>query len=194
MTTNNENSSAPLNPQDSDNISKKGTKRKIAIIVIVGLVLLTGVWIWKSIEIKNVEKQAAIDKQEIQEQAARQIRQLHEMHLKLLAKPFVWAVRTEMLKNNISQVNLYANDMVKEKDFQKIVILNDKGIVILSTNKKEEGKEFVVPGNAVNLSANITTVDNINDSLLVLSSPIMGFNSRLGTLLISYSVKPQLFK
>ena len=194
MTTNKENSSASLNQQDSGNISKKGTKRKIAIIVIVGLVLLTGVWIWKSTEIKNVEKQAAIEKQEIQEQAARQIRQLHEMHLKILAKSFVWAVRTEMLKNNISQVNLYANDMVKEKDFQKIVILNDKGMVILSTNKKEEGKDFATTGNTVNLLADNTTVHNINDSLLVMSSPVMGFNNRLGTLLISYSVQPQLFK
>jgi hypothetical protein len=66
--------------------------------------------------------------------------------------------------------------------------------VILSTNKKEEGTAFSTTGNTVNLLADSTTVHNRNDSLMVLSSPIMGFNTRLGTLLISYSVQAQPFK
>lgn len=183
-----------LNTPGYDGHNKSSAKKEILIIVTAGLILLAGLWIWKSIEIRNLKKQAQAEKQELKIQAGRLIQQSHEMHLKLLAKPFVWAVRTEMLKNNISQVNLYTNEMVKEKNFQNISIINDKGMVILSTNKKEEGKEFSTTGNTVNLLADSTTVHNSNDSLLVLSSPIMGFNSRLGTLLISYSVQPQQFK
>ncbi len=160
------------------------------IAVVAGLILLAGLWIWKSVEIKNLKTKAEMEKQEIKALAAKQLRQSHEMHLKILAKPFVWAVRTEMLKNNISQVNLYTNEMVKERNFQKIVIIDDKGMVLLSTNKKEEGKDFQRPANTFDLLANNTDVHNFNDSLLVMSSPIMGFNNRLGTLVISYSVKP----
>lgn len=194
MNTNNESANASTSTQTLKEVQKPNTKRTIGITVIAGLVLLAALWVWKSIEIKNIRKQAAIEKQDLQEQATDQIRQTHEMHLKSLAKPFVWAVRTEMLKNNISQVNLYANDMVKEKNFQKIVITNDRGTVILSTNKKEEGKEFGSIGNAAYLSSNNTTVDTINDSAMVVSSPIMGFNNRLGTLLITYAVQQPIFK
>ena len=194
MNTNNENANASTSPQTVRDVNKPNTKRTIGIIVIAGLVLLAGIWIWKSIQINNIREQAATEKQDIQEQAKNQIRNTHEMHLKSLTKPFVWAVRTEMLQNNISQVNLYANDMVKEKNFQKIVIVNDKGTVILSTNKKEEGKEFGSIGNAAYLSSNNTNVDNINDSILVVSSPIMGFNNKLGTLMITYAVQRPAFK
>ena len=194
MNTNKENDNASTSPQVVRDVNKPNPKRTIGIIVIVGLVLLAGIWIWKSIQINNIRKQAATEQQDIQEQATNQIRQTHEMHLKSLAKPFVWAVRTEMLQNNLSQVNLYVNDMVKEKNFQKIVIANDKGTVILSTNKKEEGKEFGSIGNAAYLSSNNTKIDNINDSTMVVSSPIMGFNNRLGTLMITYAVQRPTFK
>jgi hypothetical protein len=93
--------------------NKRSAKKEVLIIVTAGLVLLAGLWIWKSIEIKNLKKQAETEKQELKVQAANLVKQTHELHLKLLAKPFVWAVRTEMLKNNISQVNLYTNEMVK---------------------------------------------------------------------------------
>ena len=39
--------------------------------------------------------------------------------LRSIAKPLVWAVRSGMLKNNISQANLYANEMAKEKKLSK---------------------------------------------------------------------------
>jgi len=92
-----------------------------------------------------------------------------------------------MLKNNITQVNLYANEMVKEKNFQKVVVANDKGMVILSTNKKEEGKEFVTPGKINYLLSDTTVAENMNDSLLIMSSPVMGFNNRIGTLIVTFS-------
>ncbi len=95
------------------------------------------------------------------------------------------AMRSEMLKNNISQVNLYANELVKEKNFQKVVVTNDKGLVILSTNKKEEGEEFISTGKVNYLTIDTTAVENINDSLVIMSSPVLGFNIRLGTLIIS---------
>ncbi len=40
-----------------------------------------------------------------------------------------------MMKGNIEAVNLYANDMVKEKNFQTITVVNEKGMVISSTIK-----------------------------------------------------------
>lgn len=184
----------PVSPQHMGERYSGGSGKKILIIIVIGLLLLASLWIWKSIEIKNLKKHAVTEKQEVKKEAALQMLQSHETHLKVLAKPLVWAVRTEMLKNNIGQVNLYTNEMVREPNFQKIVIIDEQGMVLLSTDKKEEGTEFQRPGSNIDLSANTTTVANVNDSLLVMTSPIMGFNNRLGTLLVAYSVPSPLFK
>jgi len=176
-----------INPHDLP--KPAGVDKKIPVIMIVSLGLLAGLWIWKSIQIKNIKKQAATEMQQLQEKAHLQIRQAHELHLKSLVKPFVWSVRTEMLKNNLSQVNLYVNEMVKEKNFHKIVITDEKGMVILSTNKKEEGAVYTSTGKLNHLAADTTSIKNINDSLMIMSSPVMGFNNRLGTLIVQYAAQ-----
>lgn len=79
--------------------------------------------------------------------------------------------------------------MVKEKNFQKIVVANDKKVAILSTNKKEEGKSFISPEKSNYIEINTTIVENVNDNLLIMTSPIMGFNNRLGTLIVTYSLQ-----
>ena len=163
--------------------------RRIVIIIIVALLLITILWVWKSIEIKTIKKQAAEERLQLNEKAKHQMRDIDESNLKTLAKPFVWAVRTEMLKNNVSQIALYINDIVKEPGFQKINIVNETGIVILSTDKKEEGSKSSMSGEGVGLSVENTQVTRLNDTIMTMSSPIMGFNSRLGTLLINYSSK-----
>lgn len=173
----------------SGNITKGSDRKKILIIILVAVVLLAALWIWKNIQINNEQKEAERKKQLLQEQASALITNSHKEHLKLLAKPYVWAVRSELLKGNINQVNLYANEMVKEKNVRSIVVANDKGVIISSTNKKNEGQQFSSVGKPNYLTSDTTIVENINDSIMVMSSPVMGFNNRLGTMMITYKVK-----
>jgi len=193
MESENKNNSIP-----HQSLSKTGTsnvRKTIIIIIGVALILLIAVWIWKTVEISKIRKTAESDRQELKEQATRQLVQSNEEHLKLLAKPIIWAVRAEMMQGNISQVNLYLNDLVKEKNFQQIAIANNKGIIISSTDKKDEGQEFSKIGKESYLSSNNTSLENERDSILVMTSPIMGFNNRLGTLYIKYILqKPEFGK
>lgn len=69
-------------------------------------VLIIGLWIWKSIQLSNVKKQAATEMQLVKENMKIQFRNAEELHLKSISKPLVWIIRSEMLKNNISQMNL----------------------------------------------------------------------------------------
>ncbi|WP_018614883.1 hypothetical protein [Segetibacter koreensis] len=167
--------------------------KKFLITVGAALILVIVVWIWKSMEVSSTKKAAEIERQTIKEKATRHIVESHEEHLKLLAKAYLWAVRSEMMQGNINQVNLFANDMVKEKNFQRIAIANDKGIIVSSSNKKDEGQPFSTIANDSVLSSNNTTVQNEGDTILILTSPIMGFNNRLGTLLIKYTIHPPSF-
>lgn len=166
------------------------TKKTLLITIAVAAALIIGLWIWKSVQIGNIKDNATSEQQQLKEQAVRRVVQSHETHLKLLAKPYVWAVRSELMRGNINQVNLFANDMVKQKNMQRIVVANDKGIIVSSTNKKDEGALFSTIGSDVALNHDSTSVENVNDSVLVMTSPIMGFNNRLGTLLIRYTIPP----
>ena len=182
-----------ITQEELDHAARQSRRKKFIITIGIALVLILGVWIWKTIEINQIRKAADRDQQTLRETASRQIVQASEEHLELLAKPIVWSMRSEMMQGNLSQVNLYINDLVKEDNFQRIAIANDKGIVISSTDKKDEGQPFSVLTSETALNSNATSVENIEDSVLVMTSPIMGFNNRLGTLYINYTIqKPEL--
>lgn len=165
----------------------QGSNRLILITAVIGLVLIAAVWIWKSIEISSLKKQADTEKQVLVKQAQGQILEAHSQQLKLLAKPFVWALRTEMMEGNLNQVNLYMSDMVKEPNIQQIVIANAKGIVIASTNKKDEGQSFSLVAKGADANADQTKIDTAG-KVLTMTSPVMGFNNRLGTLYLRYAI------
>jgi len=161
-------------------------KNKILVAAGVIIVLFAALWFWKAVEIKNLKQENEKKETLLKQKASELLSQSDYKYLKLLAKPYVWAIRTEMMKGNIEAVNLYANDMVKEKSFQTITVVDDKGMVISSTNKKLEGKAYASIGNAAYLSSDSTLANRVNDATLEISSPVMGFNKRIGTLIFSY--------
>ncbi|MGZ5248156.1 MAG: hypothetical protein ACXWCR_13695 [Flavitalea sp.] len=173
-------------------IKENSRNKTLMIIIIIAVVLIAAIWIWKNMQMKNEREVAKQEMKVVQDRATALMIDSHKEHLKLLAKPYVWAIRNELLSGNTNQVNVYANELVKEKNFQSIVVANDKGIVISSTNKKNEGKLFSSIGKPELITGNSTIVETLNDSILVMSSPVMGFNNRLGTLMITYKIdKPQ---
>ena len=169
-------------------------RKTFYITILVAFLLLVGLWIWKSIETGKIRKNAETEQNNLKTEAEGYIVQTHEQHLRLLAKPFVWAVRSQMLEGNMSQVNLYMNEMVKEKNFQRISLVDGQGKIISSTNKKDEGQPFASIGNDADLNNDETNVQVVQDSVIHLTSPVMGFNNRLGTLVISYSIPKTSFK
>lgn len=163
----------------------------IAALVVIGLI--AGILIWKAIQIRNIRTEEQVKREQLRWGATQAVMQSHREHLRLLAKPYVWAIRQEMMSGNTNQLNLYANEMIKERNFRNIVIANEKGVILSSTNKRFEGKDFAAVGKNSYLSSDSTIVENINDSVIVMSSPVMGFNSRLGTLMITYAVPAPAF-
>lgn len=165
--------------------------KALKVVILVALVLLAALWAWKAIEVRSVRKEAEAEKARVQQTAVQMITGERAGHLELMAKPFVWAVRTEMLRGNMDQVNLYLQDMVKEKNFQRIQVADARGVVVASTDKKTEGQPLA--GGEGALVSDSTVVNKSGDSAWVISSPIMGFNNRLGTLVIEYAnPKPEL--
>src|SRR5688572_1078457 len=108
-------------------------KRLILISILVIIIAAASLWIGKQIQIKNLRNESAEMHQRMERDAKQAMIQSHEQHLRLFAKPFVWAVRTEMMSNNVNQINQYTNDMIKEKNISSILVVNAAGKIISST-------------------------------------------------------------
>ncbi|OQP58927.1 hypothetical protein [Niastella populi] len=60
---------------------KSGGVKGIVITIIVGLLLITILWVWKSIQIKNIKEQAAEERLQLNEKDRNLMRDLDESNL-----------------------------------------------------------------------------------------------------------------
>lgn len=179
---------SPIVPVGTEGDPGNRRKRIMLIAIVVAIAAFVILWIVKDLQLKNLRNETAKDNHRLEQEAQQAVIRAHEQQLRLFAKPFSWAVRIEMMNNSVSQINLYANDLVKERNVSSIMIVDDAGKIISSTDKKWEGSDFSAVGKQSYLDTDSTIVENIKDSVLVMSSPIMGFNNRLGTLVLAYSL------
>ncbi len=91
----------------------------IAALCVVGLIVL--LFVWKTIQANSLKREAAANEVEIKTQAKATLMENSQRQLKLLAKPYTWAVRTALQQANGSLVNEYANDIVKEKNVVSVM-------------------------------------------------------------------------
>lgn len=104
-------------------------------------------------------------------------------HIELLMETFAWAVKGELTRDNLEQVDQYFKHLVKDKKILEIVLIDREGIVKLSTNKKNEGLPL-----ATDYATTVTEIEDmkiINDNnKRIVATPIMSLNHRLGTLIL----------
>ncbi len=165
------------------------TQKQLLIAGGCVLLVIATLLIWKSVQTASLEKAYSQREKEMQAQFANRYAEQTAAYLKSLAKPYVWALRTEVMQGNIGQVNQYNNDMVKQRNFQSVMVADTKGLIISSTDKKYEGKNLSALQMDNYLQTDSTVVTKTADSLLLMASPIMSFNSKLGILLIRYAPK-----
>ncbi|HZV47588.1 MAG TPA: hypothetical protein VFG06_09630 [Thermodesulfovibrionales bacterium] len=106
--------------------------------------------------------------------------------LRLTTTTFVWAIRKEMLRENYEQINEYLNQFVKEPHIKQVLVVKSDGTVAVATDKKLEGVAIssLYPNELIEKNE-IEITDDQNGNMLILS-PIMGFNKKLGMFLMVY--------
>lgn len=145
------------------------TGKQVVIAAGVVVFIMAALIVWRIVQANAMEKQQAESETTLKAQAKTQLLENAKRQLKLLAKPYTWAVRTALLQSNLAQVNEYANDIVKERNVVSVMVVDTKNKVLSSTNKKYEGKDYLSFGTAYYLSVDSATVNAVNDSLLVLA-------------------------
>ena len=155
-------------------------KNPVLSTIIFALVVLVAVYFWKDIEGKN-------KKAEVEKMATEQLLQSNKEMLKLLAKPLVWNIRTEMIRGNMEQVDIYMKEMVQEKNFQFIHLVGPDGKILISTNKKLEGQQADGMFDSLLLKTDSVFIINKGNEVLISAAPVMGFEKKLATIIINYT-------
>ncbi|MCO6429062.1 hypothetical protein [Nitrosomonas communis] len=166
-----------------------------SLLVFLGIILL--VFAWKHIAVsqaesrlekertemaQNLETERAIIIRKAREYADSQYNKEEERFGQVLS----WAVRGELIRNNLDQVSQYLNELVKLKETERVVLISEEGKLLVSTDKKleqAEGKE-IYPAEVLQ-QRKITIMSDVNGKKLLVV-PVMGLNARLATVVISY--------
>lgn len=150
--------------------------------VVFGLLLIIVIiLIYFMIKINSLENEFTEKTDNMKKDFELQIDSMKIANLQQTIKVFSWAVRSEMNRNNLEQVEQFFSNFVKENDIRMIDLINPENAkIILSTDKKNEGR--------VVTDAQILEVDQLKllgDSRRIqVVVPVMGLDKKIGILVV----------
>ncbi|PXW87275.1 hypothetical protein C8R34_11158 [Nitrosomonas sp. Nm84] len=158
--------------------------------ILVGIIVI--IFAWKIIAVSKVESDMAkklenervLITQQAREYADLQYMKEEERFGQILS----WAVRGELIRHNLDQIDQYLSEIVKMKDTERVVLIDDEGQLLVSTDKRLEetkGTELF-PKEILNLQK--VTVKSDVDGKKILVVPVMGLNKKIATVVVSYKL------
>ncbi|PSJ16997.1 hypothetical protein [Nitrosomonas supralitoralis] len=157
-------------------------------IVLVGIIIV--IFAWKIIAVSRVEanmsKQLELERVLITQQAREYADQQYIKEEERFGQILSWAVRGELIRNNIDQIDQYLSEIVKMKDTERVVLINDDGKLLVSTDKRleESNGTELFPKEILNLQK--ITVKSDVEGKKILVVPVMGLNKKIATVIVSY--------
>jgi hypothetical protein len=159
-------------------------------LAFLGIIIV--IFAWKQIAVgkvesdmaKKLDNERAVITQQAREYADKQYIKEEERFGQVLS----WAVRGELIRNNIDQIDQYLSEIVKMKDTERVVLVGDDGQLLVSTDKRlEETKGIeIFPKEILNLQK--ITVKSDVDGKKLLVVPVMGLNKKIATVVVSYKL------
>jgi hypothetical protein len=156
-------------------------KHKIPLIllVIIGVLLL-----YYNLKINSIESSHLEEMNSTIQNYNLQIDSIQIFSLTQTIKVYSWAIRSELIRNNIEQVNQFFLAFIKEKGVEQIDLINpETSVITLSTDMKQEGKTIT---DSHILQAESTVAEQDSTGLRIVS-PIMGLEKKIG--IISVKIK-----
>lgn len=145
------------------------------------IVLIIVILLWALIKIQMVEKRSLKEKEQLVNLYELRMDSLHLSNMELTSKVFSWAIRSEMTRQNMEQVNQFFSGFVKEPNIIKVQLIDPvTGTVLLSSDKKDEGTIIEDP---IILQAE-KSVRIIGETGDIIINPVMGLDTRIGVLVI----------
>ena len=154
-------------------------KRNIAAVLLTIILIL--VFIWFSVKIDNTKNQFENEKIQLITNYETERDSMQIKSLEFASVVFSWSIRSEMLRDNMENLNQLLTLFVQESAVNLVQVINpETRVVILSSNKKYEGTEY---DKEVNFEINQPVVIK-DDQKISIITPIMGFSNRIGVLIV----------
>lgn len=161
------------------------------------LILLLAVFAWQRVALNRAEARLAGERtamaQKFEADRASLVSQVRERTAaqsdasrRRFALALSWAVRGELIRNNLDQVDQYFAELVKQPGHNLVLLAAPDGKVLVSTDRKHLGADAagVVPAEALGQAEIALRAEA--DGAKLLSIPVMGLNARVGTVLLRY--------
>ncbi|MEW6132066.1 MAG: hypothetical protein AB1591_02715 [Pseudomonadota bacterium] len=168
-------------------------KLPLWVSVLLVLLLIFG-FFWKQAAVVDVEarmqEQSRLfeaDKTALRAEAAAMLAQKSETAHRQLGTVLSWAIRSEMIRDNLDQIDQYFAELVKTENIKLAVLADTNGKLLVSSDKKFQDGEFSQVFPADLLAEAQVAIRDGQDGNKLLVIPVMGLNSRLGTAVVSYA-------
>ena len=161
--------------QKSWNVIKK---HPLSFVLFIALVVCV---VWATYRINSDKKQYEKDKIELTTKYEIQIDSLELKSIEFSSTVFSWSVRSELLRENVENLNQLLTVYVKESNANLVQLVNlEDKIITISSDKQYEGNSFVIPANT-DLTKQRTVV---SDSKMTVYTPVMGYTGTIGLLIV----------
>ena len=184
-------------PSTSTGVTGKLTAVKLPLWVGLALLILWAIsFAWQSLAQKRlvakletdraaITAQADNDRQALLGQLRTRAGAASEASLSEFGTALAWAVRGEMIRNNLDQIDQFFTEIVKLPGTERVLLAGADGKVAVSTDRRYLRVEAstVVPPEALLLPQ--VTVRSEADGRMLLVVPVMGLNDRLGTVFMT---------
>jgi len=174
-------------------------KRWRGLIILLLILICGGMYCWKELTKWNLKQKYQDDSIRIVNKAKDDslliatrtmdlLKANDYTYLRMITMAFGWAVQGEITRANIEKADQYVAAMIKQPNFVNILISNNDGKVVVSSNKKYEATNLsdFFAYNYMNLT-DITVIKHPEDKDLFIGiSPIMNQNTKIGTLLFTF--------
>ncbi len=158
-------------------------------LVCVGIIVL--IFAWKQIAVGKVESDMTrlLDSERISmaEQAREYADKQYTKEETRFGQVLAWAVRGELIRNNLDQIDQYLNEVVKMKNTERVDLIDNDGQLLVSTDKRHEDAEGEqLYSKELLKNTKISVHSNVDDKKLLVI-PILGLNDRIATVVVSYN-------
>lgn len=149
-------------------------KHPLSFTITLALIIIFGTYGFMSLKIERINHKHNKRIIEISDS-------LRVEHLKYNVRVFSWAVRSELIRGNLEQVEQFFIEYLKIEDIVKVQLINPENNTISTSTDRKDNGELVYDKQIINAES-IVIISNDDSYLLV--NPIMGLDRKLGILLV----------
>lgn len=179
-----------LGPGRAEAVLRRGIDARTALYLAGGaiavlLLFVGGTYAWKEWAVRGLESRFVAERNQLSTTQRQALDMQARDLLRLAARPLAWAVRAELLRGNVGQVDDYFREFVRERGVTSVLLVGPEGKILLASNRKLETQAADGTVSKALLEAPDVTIEEAG-GLLRLGVPVMGFDRRLGLLVIEY--------